>query len=379
MNTSATRSVALPAGGVRVTPPAGELQQRMDALLAAAPTGGLVVHGSPNVQYLTGYDGAGFAPWLLIHGDRRQLVHYTADEDTFADLSSAWELISFDPSEDELEVVVRAVRRDGERALSGDTDWWTAGEFSAVAAACAEPVSDASGVLARARRRKSSWEQEQLRAAGSITQQVMETLIDLAAQGATAPELASELHARAIRLGSGPLPPTPFVAVGAATLRNHTTWDSGSQPAGPYLFEFATSRNGYGVPLSSSDTEEDEGRRALAAIQLGLRTIDDRMGPSVPATEIHRSMQSAISGAGFELRHRSGYSIGLGETDTWMEGRVGRLGPSADYVLESGMAFHVVGSVVTPRFGVAQSMSVLVTDSGIEHLAGPVSRWRTEA
>jgi Xaa-Pro aminopeptidase len=359
----------------RQPPPGAELHERMDAVLAAVPAGDLVVHGMPNVQYLTGYDGVGFAPWLLIAGEQRRLVHYTADEDTFAELGTAWELVPFGPADDELEVVAGALRG---RTLCGDLDWWTAGELAGLSGSLPRPVADASDALARIRARKTGWEQDQLRASGSITHAVMQALVDLAADGATGAELAAELHARAIRLGSGPFPPTPFVAVGAATLRNHATWDADGQQAGPYLFEFATSRNGYGVPLSASDTGDDDGRRALAAIQRGLSAIEERMGPSVPAREIDGLMRGAIAGAGFDLRHRSGYSIGLGEADTWMEGRVARLGPATDSALEPGMAFHVVGSVVGAAFGVAQSMSVLVTDSGIEHLAGPVSRWRAE-
>ena len=359
----------------RQTPPARELQQRIESVLAAVPPGALVVHGRPNVQYLTGYDGAGFGPWLVLDGDRRRLVHYTADEDTFADLAGSWELVPFGPADDDVEVLAETL--SGE--VSGDLDWWTAGELAGLSRSLGVAAADESDALARIRRRKTAWEQDQLRAAGGITHEVMQALVDLAADGATGPELASELHAHAIQLGSGPFPPTPFVAVGAATLRNHTTWDADCRPAGPYLFEFATSRNGYGVPLSASDTEDDEGRRALAAIQGGLAVIEERMGPSVAEHEIDALMRAAIAGAGHELRHRGGYSIGLGEADTWMEGRVARLAPNADYALEPGMAFHVVGSVVAPTFGVAQSISVLVTDSGIEHLAGPVSRWRAEA
>ena len=81
-------------------------------------------------------------------------------------------------------------------------------------------------------------------------------------------------------------------------------------------------------------------------------------------------MRGAIEDAGFRFAHRAGYSIGLGDLETWMEGAVALLGPHDQRAIEPGMAFHVVGSVVEPgRFGVARSNSLLVTEDECEVLS----------
>jgi Xaa-Pro dipeptidase len=341
--------------------------QRVDELVGG---GALLVHGRPNVRYLTGYDGGGFVPWLLLAGGEAGLVHYTAEEDSLAAFAGRMELRPFGPAERELDVLTGLLDRVPDGPVSGDLHWWSAEEYRHVVGLLGGRLQDASGALAASRARKSEWERERLRAAGWITGQVMASLAELAAGGATGPELAVALHTEAIRLGSGPFPPTPFVAVGPATYANHTTWDDNAEPAGSYLFEFATSVDGYSVPLSHSHTDDPDGRRALAAISAGLDEVQARLGPGVRACELDAAMRGAIAGAGFELRHRAGYSIGLGESDTWMEGAVARLDPHATWPVEPGMAFHVVGSVVRPgRFGVARSVSVLVTDDGFERLA----------
>jgi Xaa-Pro aminopeptidase len=309
-------------------------------------------------------------PWLLLAGGTAGLVHYTAEEDSLASFGDRMELRPFGRTESELDEVASMLEHVHDEPVLGDLCWWTAEEYRHVATQLGDRLQDCTRALTILRARKSEWEQERLRAAGRITAQVMGQLVKLAGQGASGPELAIALHTEAIKLGSGPLPPTPSVAVGAATFENHKTWDDNNEQAGPYLFEFATSVDGYSVPLSRSHTDEPAGRRALDAIEAGLAKIEGLLGPGVPANHLDAAMRKAIGAAGFELRHRAGYSIGLGETDTWMEGVVARLEPQATWRLEVGMAFHVVGSVVRPgAFGVARSVSVLVTDDGFERLA----------
>ena len=96
----------------------------------------------------------------------------------------------------------------------------------------------------------------------------------------------------------------------------------------------------------------------------------EALRPGASAKVLHEAMRGAIDDAGFRFAHRAGYSIGLGDLETWMEGAVALLGPQDDRTVEPGMAFHVVGSVVEPgRFGVARSNSLLVTEDECEVLS----------
>jgi Xaa-Pro aminopeptidase len=355
--------------------PAEEVASRLERFRAATPGTTRLVHGRANVRYLTGYDGGGFTPWLLIGDDTVAAVFYTADQESVEAVSTLeLELIPFAPTDDPFELVQAAIEsRNGARtSLVGDLDWWSTHESSLLRTAFAN-VSDA---LRAQRVIKSAWEQQQLRSSGAITAKTMDHLEELAAAGASPRQLAGALFSKAIELGSDAFTYIPYVAVGAATYLNHTTWDwaklwgGEDQTSDVYLFEFATNFNGYGTPLSRSRCEDAAAKRALSAIETAIATIRERLRPKADPRELHAVMADAITAAGFSFAHRAGYSIGLGESETWMESSLAQLGPQADYRIAAGMAFHVVGSVVEPgRFGVARSNSLLVTEDGCDVLA----------
>jgi Xaa-Pro dipeptidase len=351
--------------------PGSEIAGRLEAFRAGTTGVVRVVHGRPNVRYLTGYDGGGAPLWLIVDDDLCALVHYTADEDSLAALeSSGVQLHPYAPEDDPRAVLQGALERFGGRRLFADLDWWAATDASALGS----EAGDCSEVLTGLRAVKSPWEREQLRRAGAITAAVMRCLEE-SADGRTGPELAALLYGEAIARGSGAFTCIPYVAVGDATFENHTTWDwheragVGDQTCGSYLFEFATAVDGYAVPLSRSRTDSPEGQRALEAVERGVGRIREGLVPGADPRELHGRMYDSLSNAGFRFAHRAGYSIGLGDLETWMEGSVARLGPREERPIAAGMAFHVVGSVVQPgRFGVARSASLLVTEDGCEEL-----------
>ncbi len=347
-----------------------EFADRRQRFLDSVGTSLNIIHGRPNIRYLTGYDGGGFPPWLVLDDGRMTLVHYTAEEDSVVRLAESMDLVPFGPADDEITVVSDVLLQRGRSPAAGDLSWWSPSDFRAVES-IEHGLVDCGDQLAALRAVKTNWEQGKLRASGEITSATMQRLVDMASHHATSRELAIALYEKAITLGSGPLPPVPFVAVGRASFENHATWDASDEPAGPFLLEFATSVDGYGVPLSRSGTHIRRGQKALDGIRRGIDRALERLQPDEEARTIDGLLRSSIAESGFELRHRAGYSIGLGESDTWMEGRVARLAPHATFRLKPGMAFHIVGSVVMPgEFGVAHSVSALVTPDGHEVLAG---------
>ena len=66
--------------------PALEIGRRLDALRRRMPGITRLVHGRANVRYLTGYDGGGFTPWLIIGDDALAPRHHSADENSVARL-----------------------------------------------------------------------------------------------------------------------------------------------------------------------------------------------------------------------------------------------------------------------------------------------------
>jgi Xaa-Pro aminopeptidase len=353
--------------------PAREVAARLEAFRRRTPGATRVVHGRPNIRYLTGYDGGGATPWLIVDDYTLALVFYTADEASVDAVNSVkFAKIPFTPDDDPFHVLGSAIAARNGNDLVGDLDWWTAGELSALN----RHLSNGSEHLRELRVVKSQWEQDQLRAAGAITAATMQHVERLARESAPPRELAGAFFAKAIELGSDAFTYIPYLSVGKATHLNHTTWDwaklwnGTDEPGGAYLFEFATCSEGYGTPLSHSYSDEPDAKRALGAIESAIDHIRTDLRPGADPRALHRVMVDAITRAEFKFAHRTGYSIGLGESETWMEGNLALLGPRANYQIAAGMAFHVVGSVVIAgRFGVARSNSVLVTADGCEVLA----------
>jgi Xaa-Pro aminopeptidase len=282
----------------------------------------------------------------------------------------------FSPSEDPIETLRETIRSGG-APVSADLAWWQYHEVRGLGLA----MADCSQVLRDMRVVKSVWEQDRLRECGRITCATMDRLEELLRSGATRRVVAGALYEHAIALGSGPFTAIPYVSVGAATFENHTTWDwagrdggqarslAQSPPAAAYLLEFATNVDGYGAPLSRSASDHPAAGAALKAIEAGIEGVKGSLRPGADPARLHYIMQSSIEEAGFHFSHRAGYSVGLGEPETWMEGNLALLGPLTRYRIREGMVFHVVGSVVQPgAFGVARSNCVLVTASGHEVL-----------
>ena len=351
--------------------PAAETQGRLERFRALTKGSVRIVHGRSNVRYLTGYDGGGFTPWLVVTDSGLVLVHYSADEDSVAAHRAAqFATEPFGPEDVPLRALRHAIGTAGSPLLA-DLRWWAHDEVRDLAL----EMADCSEVLRGMRVIKSPWEQDRLRESGRITVATMDTLESRIRSGATGRELAAALYESAIGLGSGPFTAIPYLAVEGATLENHTTWNWEGSPGaaalgpGSYLFEFATNVEGYGAPLSRSGSGHPAGVTAREAIGRGIERIKQSLRPGADPASLHHLMQSSIEEAGFRFSHRAGYSVGLGEAETWMEGNLATLGPLASYRVEAGMAFHVVGSVVVPgSFGVARSNCVLVTPSGCEVL-----------
>jgi Xaa-Pro aminopeptidase len=357
---------------VSVMIPSAEVQDRLERFRGLTPGSVRVVHGRSNVRYLTGYDGGGFTPWLVITDSDLLLVHYSADEDSVA-AHRAVQLVAqpFSPADDPLQALRDAVGAP-RTGVVADLGWWRYDEVRDLGV----DMADCSEALRVMRVVKSPWEQDRLRDSGLITSATMDRLEDLARSGASGRSLAVALYESVIGLGSGPFTAIPYLAVGGATFENHTTWDwadTRGEPelpaSGDYLLEFATSVEGYGAPLSRSGSSHPAAATALKAIEAGIEKIKESLRPGANGSALHSLMQSSIEAAGFHFSHRAGYSVGLGETETWMEANLALLGPLASHRIEEGMAFHVVGSIVEPgSFGVARSNCVLVTSDGCEVL-----------
>ena len=88
--------------------------------------------------------------------------------------------------------------------------------------------------------------------------------------------------------------------------------------------------------------------------------------------EVDLAARTVMRKAGFAryFMHRTGYSIGIGVPPDWGEGRIMSINENDRTVLEPGMCFHLIPDLkLVNEGGVVFSESVVVTETGYEHLS----------
>ena len=107
-------------------------------------------------------------------------------------------------------------------------------------------------------------------------------------------------------------------------------------------------------------------QKVASAVLSGLNKAIDFIRPGVTSAEVDHASRSEIAKAGYgeHLKHRLGYSLGLG----WNEGEILSLRAEDQTKMKTGMVFHMVPGIWSPElgFGVSFSENVLVTKDGHE-------------
>jgi Xaa-Pro dipeptidase len=116
-------------------------------------------------------------------------------------------------------------------------------------------------------------------------------------------------------------------------------------------------------------------KRVSSAVIKGLNSAIEFIKPGVTSGEVDNACRSVIAKAGYGefVKHRLGYSLGLG----WNEGEVLCLRAGDKAKMKKGMVFHMVPGIWNPElgFGISYSENVLVTEDGSEVIdAGMLER-----
>ena len=126
----------------------------------------------------------------------------------------------------------------------------------------------------------------------------------------------------------------------------------------------------YVAPLfrSGSVGEPDAGcARLEAAVRASLEILIDGLRPGVAASDLHDRSARSFRRHGFEVGHRSGYSVGVNYAPDWGEGTLLSIQPGERRALEPGMVFHLVPGIYVPgRHAIVISETVAVTAEGCE-------------
>jgi Xaa-Pro dipeptidase len=356
--------------------------ERLRADMAANELDAFVSFGPENINYLTGHDTPAYqylqacvvthdqppvnlarsidASNTLFRSWARRAVAYADHEDPVAKLAGL------------LHGLLPGRARIG---LEDNAFFVTPRRYARLTEMLATAGHTAVGIHLVEERRliKSDEEIAVIRRAGQITADAMRAAISVAAEGVDEDAIAAAVWTLLVGAG-GQFPGLPpFIVSGPRASLGHATWGGRRLRAGDALnFEIPGVVARYVAPLfrtgsvGAPSTEmraiETACLAALDGLLLGIR-------PGLPIADLHALNVEAFARRGFELGHRTGYSIGVGYAPDWGEGDTLSIVGGECREVARGMVFHLVPGIYVPgRCAVVISETVIVTANGAERV-----------
>lgn len=354
--------------------------------------GALVVTDPANIYYLTGYNAWSFyTPQCLVVPAAGEPVLFARAQDAAGASNTAYlagnliegypEPLVHRPDVHPFDWISERIR---ERELvdvattpsvgiEGDSHFFSPRAYLALQAGLAGAALQDSGELVNwVRVVKSDFELAQLRAAGTIAQQAMQTALDAVAAGrrqcdAVADIMAAQARGTAEYGGDYPAI-VPLLPTGAGTGAPHLTWTEQEFRDGEATtIEVAGVYHRYHAPIARTVMLGQAPPRLVscaAVVREGMAAVLAAMRPGSTPDEVHAAWDGIIKAHGLSKPSRIGYSIGLGYPPDWGERTVSlRAGDLTR--LEAGMCFHVMLGMWMDGWGYELSEPVAVTPDGV--------------
>jgi ectoine hydrolase len=364
----------------------GRLARTREAM-AEGQVDALVISDPSNMAWLTGYDGWSF----YVH--QAVIVPATGDPvwwgrgiDANGALRTVWmdpdnvkgygdhyvQSKTVHPMQDLAIQLVRLGAGSGRIGVELDNYYFSARAMHTLNASLPKASwSDATGTVNRLRCIKSPAEIGFMRKAASISEKIIDGLLERVEPGVPKNEVVGELYRDAIRgVGDawGDYPAiVPMLPSGKDAAAPHLTWDGREFISGEAtFFEISGCYRRYHAPFCRTlflGTPPDDLKRAEAAVVEGLEAGLDAARAGNRACDIANALQGALQKAGITKDGRCGYSIGLSYPPDWGE-RTVSLRSEDETVLEPGMCFHFMPGLWQDDWGLEITESILIRESG---------------
>jgi Xaa-Pro aminopeptidase len=346
--------------------------RRSHALAAVVDHGadGLLVTGAVNIRYLSGFDGSAGA--LLLTADASVLATDGRYQEQAAEQVGD---VAVELTRDYADHLVSLAPRLGVARLGIEADHvtWADGERLRAHAhdvrPSAVPLVPTTSLIETLRMTKDAGEIDTIRDACRITDEALLHVVSCVRAGVSERELAA-VFLDAIRDAGADGPSfDPIVAFAENTAQpHHRPGDRRLHHGEVVLLDVGAQVDGYCADLSRTvalgvpDPRMVEIHNVVAAAQTaGVAAVH----AGVEAQQVDAAARDAVTEAGFAERfvHGTGHGLGLEIHEAPLIGpaAIGRLGPSFTVTVEPGVYLPGVG-------GVRIEDTVLVTDSGAEHL-----------
>jgi Xaa-Pro dipeptidase len=345
-----------------------------------------VISSPVNFYYLTGmHTGVTHYLFVLVlraNGEGLWVVRRTEMSNVHAAAPASWvkDGVPVDDSEDPYlklsEVLKPLITPKGSVGIEFASPQMTADAYTKIQSALPNvQVKNISGLVESLRAIKSETELAYMRRAGNITGTAMQEALEAVLPGTRDSDLAGDLIARAIRLGSDPMSMGPFVTCGLRSFRAHSSWvHEPIRPGELVNTEMATVVARYNTPVfrvsvmgKPSKEVEAFHEASLAGLHAGLQGIK----PGMTSHEADSVVRNAITKVGYGeyFTVRAAYGIGVGFPPGWGENNVMNIRPGDERVLEPNMCFHLVPALYKADLGcVCCSMPIRISERGVEPL-----------
>jgi Xaa-Pro aminopeptidase len=337
----------------------------------------VLVDEAEHLCYLTGFDRSATRYQVCavpIEGEPVMFLR-SLDEPSFLERSWLREYVTFADWEEPVEVLARTLAERGWAAqpigLELDSNYLSVRRWRQIIAALPHAtVVDFGGVLRRLRLQKSPAEVAYLRQAARIADQAIVMAADAAAEGRSERDAAAAASRAFIELGADN-GRAGVITSGARAASLHGSLGHHRLQSGDILhMELAPQVSGYSARLMRptaigrpSPAHADAARR-LVEIQDGQFAA---MKPGAGASLVDSICREAVLAARLRDRYdnATGYTLGYYAPWSPRTSDFTRLFiPTADWVLEAGMVFHMYVSAM----GLSFSETLLITEGGAERL-----------
>ena len=359
-------------------------RDRVRALMAERGVDVLVLHSPANIYYLSGYYTLNLWDYqclILPMAGQPTMLIWHFEEGRFAATAVDTALEMFGGGADPIAETRGALDRNGllkgRIGLEKDCTYLTANQYERLRDAFVPATAvDGSGIVDRARIIKSPAELNYVRQAGRATDAAMRAGFAAIAEGVADSEVAAAIVAELVRQGTQNFAIYPMIAVGARSGVPHNSHDGVPVERGkPVFLEFSPSIRWYQAPLMRAaivGEAPDLVRRVADTGAAALDAMCAMMKPGVPASHVAEAGRAVVDTIKDQIHfhYYFAYSVGIAFPPTWLESAEFGILLNNHKPLQPGMVFHFPMTLrVKGVFGVGQSQTVIVTDTGAEVLS----------
>ena len=350
----------------------------------------LISQDTANMNYLTGYDAWSFyyAQCVLVHVDLDEPFLFVRDQDAGgAFLQSCWsqeniivyaeKYIHTWPNHpyDYLIEIIKNKKWDNQSiGLEMDSHYFTAYCYQKLIDGLPDAsLKDSERLVNWVRFIKSDNEIELMKKAALITDQAMQTAIDIINPGIRQCDAVGEIQKAMFygtpEIGGEYSSIATLLPTGAGTSASHLTATQEKFVTGEAtIVELAGVHKRYHAPLARTVLLGKAEQKKIDAIKATNEALDEGISaikPGNTADDVAQKFWAILDKHDIKKESRTGYSIGIGYPPDWGEHTI-NISKGDQTILHPNVTFHMIAVMQFGSWGVEASHSLRVTENGSE-------------